>query len=78
MRRGEFDDFYDHDLNEAFKRYGNLLRAEMTVDKETGMSKGFGFVSYDNPASAEAAIAAMNGAQIGGRTIRIERTQEDH
>ena len=54
------------------------LRAEITLDKETGVSKGFGFVSYDNPQSAEAAMAAMNGAMIAGRQIRIERTAEDH
>ena len=77
MRRGEFDEFYDHDLREAFGRFGNLVRAEITCDKETGNSKGFGFVSYDNPASADAAMAAMNGAMVAGRQIRIEKTAED-
>ena len=78
MRRGEFDDFYDQDLREAFERFGTLLRAEITLDKETGVSKGFGFVSYDNVQSADAAMASMNGAMIGGKQIRIEKTAEDH
>ena len=57
---------------------GTLLRAEITVDKDTGVSKGFGFISYDNVASANAAMEAMNGAMIAGRQIRIEKTAEDH
>jgi len=77
MRRGEYDDFNDDQLREAFERYGTLLRAEITVDKDTGVSKGFGFVSYDNPMSADAALSAMNGAMVGGRQIRIEKTAED-
>ncbi|KAL3905437.1 MAG: hypothetical protein SGPRY_010909, partial [Prymnesium sp.] len=43
MRRGEYDDFNDQQLQEAFERFGQLVRAEITVDKETGVSKGFGF-----------------------------------
>ena len=78
MRRGEFDEFYDQDLREAFERFGTLLRAEITLDKDTGVSKGFGFVSFSEPAAADAAMAAMNGAMIAGRQIRIEKTAEDH
>jgi len=77
MRRGEYDDFNDQQLQEAFERFGQLMRAEITVDKETGLSKGFGFVSYSTPEAADAAMAAMNGAMIGGRQIRIEKTSED-
>jgi len=77
MRRGEFDEFYDHHLAEAFERFGTLLRAEITVDKDTGVSKGFGFVSFTEAAAADAAMAAMNGAMVGGRQIRIEKTSED-
>ena len=77
MRRGEFDDFNDQQLQEAFERFGQLVRCEITVDKDTGISKGFGFVSYSTPEAADAAMAAMNGAMIGGRQIRIEKTSED-
>jgi len=46
----------------------------MTVDKETGQSKGFGFVSFATVESADAALAQMNGALVGDKQIRIEKT----
>ena len=76
MRRGEFDEFYDHDLRQAFERFGNLVRAEIALDKDTGVSKGFGFVSYSEVAAADAAMAAMNGAMVAGRQVRIKKTSE--
>ena len=63
----------DEQLRAAFEPYGQLLRAEMTVDKDTGMSKGFGFVSYTEPAAADAAMSAMSGQLIGDQQIRIEK-----
>lgn len=74
MRRGEYDDFDDAQLRDAFARFGNLIRAEITLDKETGVSKGFGFVSFSSVEEADAAMVAMNGAMIGGRQIRIEKS----
>merc|ERR1740117_2303836 len=74
MRRGEYDDFDDAQLRDAFARFGNLLRAEITLDKDTGVSKGFGFVSFSTCDEADAAMASMNGAMIGGRQIRIEKS----
>ena len=70
-------DFNDDDLRHYFGKFGTLLRAEITLDKDTGVSKGFGFVSYADVASADAAMAAMNGAMVAGRQIRIEKTSED-
>ena len=78
MRRGEYDEFSDQDLHDAFARFGTILRAEISLDKETGVSKGFGFVSFSTVAEADAAILNMNGSMVGGRTIRIEKTSEDH
>ena len=77
MRRGEFDEFSDQDMRDAFSRFGNIVRCEITIDKDTGLSKGFGFVSYDHPACADAAIASLNGTMVGGRQVRIEKTSED-
>jgi len=77
MRRGEYDDFDDTQLRQHFERFGPMVRCEITYDKDTGISKGFGFVSYDSAEAADAAMAAMNGAMIGGRQIRIEKTSED-
>ena len=77
MRRGEYDDFNDEDLRQAFERFGPIIRAEITLDKETGVSKGFGFVSFATLEAADAAIAAMNGAMIAGKRLSVERTSED-
>ena len=84
MHRQEFDaDFNrdtqfnrDQELRAAFQRFGAVKRAEITLDKETGMSKGFGFISYATAAEADAAMSAMNGAMIGGRQIRVEKTAD--
>ena len=54
----------DADLATLFADYGEVLSAKVFVDKKTGESKGFGFVSYSSVASAEAAIASMNGFQV--------------
>ena len=65
-------EFNDQDLVSYFQPYGTIVSAKIFVDKATGASKGFGFVSYDNPSSANAAIAAMNGVQIGSRRLRVQ------
>ena len=76
-RRDEIDNFYDDDLRAAFERFGRLVRAEMSLDKDTGASKGFGFVSYETVEAADAAISTMHGALVGGRQLRVEKTQDD-
>ena len=48
MRRGEYDAFDSLDLQRAFEKYGTLLRATITLDRETGQSRGFGFVSFES------------------------------
>ena len=62
MRRGEYDNFDSHDLQRAFEKYGTLLRATITLDRETGVSKGFGFVSFS---TAEEADTAMQVGEVG-------------
>lgn len=66
----------DNDLVLYFRAFGNLVSAKIFVDKYTGLSKGFGFVSYDNPASAELAIKTMNGFAIGNKRLRISLRKE--
>ena len=48
-----------------------MIVAEM-MDRATGLSRGFGFVSYDNPISAQQAVAAMNGMQADGKRLKVE------
>jgi len=60
------------DLVASFSPFGNILSAKIFVDKDTNMSRCFGFVSYDNPESAASAITQMNGFQIGSRRLKVQ------
>jgi CUG-BP- and ETR3-like factor len=57
--------FTNLDMYQLFVPYGNLLSVRIMVEKETGRSRGFGFVSYDNPDSAALAIKELNGFPVG-------------
>uniref|UniRef100_UPI00358F1AEF CUGBP Elav-like family member 1 n=1 Tax=Myxine glutinosa TaxID=7769 RepID=UPI00358F1AEF len=65
-------EFGDQDLMQTFMPFGNVISAKVFVDKQTNLSKCFGFVSYDNPVSAQAAIQAMNGFQIGMKRLKVQ------
>lgn len=75
MRRGEYDAFNAEDLRREFSRYGPVTRADITMDKETGWSKGFGFVSFANVESADAAVAAIHGSWVDGCVADGVRTE---
>lgn len=76
LRRGEYDQFTDEDLRECFSKYGEVLRCTMTVDPESGWSKGFGFVSFTTAEGADIAIQTMNGAWLAGKEMKVEKTRE--
>ncbi|XP_054159308.1 CUGBP Elav-like family member 2 [Oppia nitens] len=65
-------EFSDTDLASTFSPFGNVLSSKVFIDKQTNLSKCFGFVSYDNPISAQAAIQAMNGFQIGTKRLKVQ------
>uniref|UniRef100_A0A3P8WBM0 CUGBP Elav-like family member 2 n=1 Tax=Cynoglossus semilaevis TaxID=244447 RepID=A0A3P8WBM0_CYNSE len=65
-------EFGDQDLLQMFMPFGNMVSAKVFIDKQTNLSKCFGFVSYDNPVSAQAAIQAMNGFQIGMKRLKVQ------
>ncbi|XP_069682947.1 CUGBP Elav-like family member 1 isoform X9 [Periplaneta americana] len=65
-------EFSDNDLASTFLPFGNVVSAKVFIDKQTNLSKCFGFVSYDNPVSAQAAIQAMNGFQIGTKRLKVQ------
>ncbi|XP_073826935.1 uncharacterized protein isoform X5 [Musca autumnalis] len=65
-------EFNDTDLASTFLPFGNVLSAKVFIDKQTNLSKCFGFVSYDNPHSAGAAIQAMHGFQIGTKRLKVQ------
>lgn len=71
-------DLTDADLATAFNPFGNVISAKVYVDKYTGESKGFGFVSYDSIISAEQAIDLMNGFQIGNKRLKVQHKRVHH
>lgn len=61
----------------AFASYGfDVGRPHIVMDKESGQSKGFGFVELKNAGDLEPAIATMNGSVVGGRTVKVDRAHE--
>lgn len=69
---------YDTDnqqLGELFGQYGQVIEATVITDRDTGQSKGFGFVQMAGDAEALNAIAQLNGAQFGNRTLRVNEAQ---
>ncbi|XP_053612540.1 CUGBP Elav-like family member 1 isoform X3 [Plodia interpunctella] len=65
-------EFTDTDLASTFLPFGHVISAKVFIDKQTNLSKCFGFVSYDNAPSAQAAIQAMNGFQIGTKRLKVQ------
>ena len=64
------------DLKELFEAYGEVSSVKLINDRETGRSKGFGFVEMPDDEGAQTAITALNGSEIGGRTIAVSQAEE--
>jgi RNA recognition motif-containing protein len=69
-------DTNEAELRRAFETFGELTDATVVTDRQTGQSRGFGFVSFADDAAAANAIAQMNGAMLDGRAIRVNEAQE--
>jgi CUG-BP- and ETR3-like factor len=63
------------DMFQLFSPCGNLISVRIMVEKDTGRSRGFGFVSYDNPESAALAIKELNGFAIGNKRLKVQHKQ---
>ncbi|XP_048845742.1 cold-inducible RNA-binding protein B-like isoform X1 [Brienomyrus brachyistius] len=65
-------DTNEESLEEAFSKYGTITKIDVIRDRETQRSRGFGFVTFENPEDAKDAMEGMNGKSVDGRTIRVD------
>jgi len=65
----------DGDLSEIFAPHGTVQSAQVIMDRDTGRSKGFGFVEMGSDAEAQAAITALNGTEVNGRTLTVNEAR---
>jgi cold-inducible RNA-binding protein len=66
----------DTSLRQAFEAHGEVTDARVITDRETGRSRGFGFVTFATEEEAQAALDALNGAELDGRALRIDLARE--
>ena len=66
----------DESLTALFAKHGAVTRAKVVMDRESGRSRGFGFVTMTNDAEGTAAIAATNGSQLDGRAVNVRQAEE--
>jgi RNA recognition motif-containing protein len=66
----------DNLLRESFGKFGVVADARVILDRETGRSRGFGFVTFDDDNAAKSAISGMDGSTLDGRNIRVNEAQE--
>ena len=65
----------DEALKEAFTQYGSVVSAKVVTDRQTGRSRGFGFVEMESDSEASAAIEALNGSDLNGRNIVVNEAK---
>jgi RNA recognition motif-containing protein len=65
----------DSELQQMFEPYGTVQSAQVIMDRDTGRSKGFGFVEMGSDQEAQAAIAALSGKQVGGRSLTVNEAK---
>lgn len=66
----------ESDLENHFAAYGTVTESKIVTDRETGKSRGFGFVTYETSDAAKEAIDALNGTELSGRTINVNEARE--
>jgi RNA recognition motif-containing protein len=65
----------ESELRDAFAAYGDVSSVKILMDRETGRSRGFGFVEMPNQSEGEAAISNLNGKELGGRALRVNEAR---
>jgi RNA recognition motif-containing protein len=69
-------DTTDDGLRQAFASYGEITEAKVITDRDTGRSRGFGFVTFAQDEDAKSAISKMDGTNLDGKTIKVNEAQE--
>jgi len=69
-------DTTDEGLRQAFASYGEITEAKVITDRDTGRSRGFGFVTFAQDDAAKTAISKMDGTSLDGKTIKVNEAQE--
>jgi cold-inducible RNA-binding protein len=69
-------DTTDQTLRDAFKRFGEVVEAKVITERDSGRSRGFGFVTFADDDAGRKAISEMNGTELDGRTIRVDEASE--
>jgi cold-inducible RNA-binding protein len=63
----------EEELKNAFGQYGEVVSVKIIIDKRTGKSKGYGFVEMGSDADADAALSNMNGKELAGRNVKVNK-----
>jgi cold-inducible RNA-binding protein len=66
----------DDGLQQAFAKFGEIVEAKVITDRETGRSRGFGFVTFADDQGANSAIAEMDGTELDGRSIKVNEAED--
>jgi RNA recognition motif-containing protein len=66
----------EEELEQLFEPYGIVERAQIVTDRETGRSRGFGFIEMPDATEAQAAIAGLNGTSLGGRPLTVNEARQ--
>ena len=66
----------DAELSDAFGRFGEITEAKVITDRNTGRSRGFGFITFEDTEAADKAISEMNGTSLDGREITVNEAQD--
>ena len=66
----------EQSLEQAFAQFGEVAEVKLVLDRDTGRSRGFGFVTMANPDDARKAIEQMNGAELDGRALRVNEAED--
>mgnify|MGYP001811227118 FL=1 len=69
-------DTYEADLGHLFEAFGTVVSAKIITDRDSGRSKGFGFVEMSSDSEVQAAITGMNGREDGGRNLKVNEAED--